>query len=45
MVSFGRGGGEMEGLEYMFFVPIQREALGGIYAREGLSRARREGGK
>ena len=46
MVSFeGRSRGDLEGLEPMFFAPIQREASGGIYAREGFSRSRREARK
>jgi len=41
MASFGRIGGDMDGLEPMSFALIHREASGRIYAEEGFSKARR----
>jgi len=46
MVSFERRSrGDLEGLEPMFFAPIQREASRRIYVREGAPRSRRDAGK
>ena len=40
IVSFGRSGGEMEGLEPMFFAPDSTRSLGKDICERGLPRTR-----